>query len=94
MVCDYELDGQGGQASPENESQGPLGIDLMVGESQVVQSILEYSLPRLTGWTALLDHSVDHSFSSAATVPNPHNYGGGGGGYGGGGGRTQGGVPF
>ena len=88
IVCDYELDGHGGQEPPEpNESQGPLGIDLMVGESQVVQSIMEYSLPRLAGWTSLLDQSIEQAFVAATSVTNPHNYGGGGGG------RTDG-VPF
>jgi Whirly transcription factor len=91
IVCDYELDGHGGQEPPEpHESQGPLGIDLMVGETQVVQSIMDYSLPRLSGWATLLDHSMEHAFVEATTVTNPHNYGGGGGG----GGRSDGGVPF
>lgn len=78
MICDYEADGQGGQAPPDsNESQGPLGIDLMVGESQVVQSIMECSIPQLTGWSTMMDHSIDSAIASTAS-PNPHNYGGGG----------------
>jgi len=76
MVCDYEFDGQGGQLSPEpNESQGPLMMDLLVGETEVIQSILEYSMPRLTGWTVMLDQSIDHALKSSTDVPDPHTYG-------------------
>lgn len=78
MECDYELDGQGGQEPPtEYESRGPLEINLLAGESQVLQSIMEYSIPRLTGWSTMMDHSMDNAFYTAASgggIPNPHNY--------------------
>jgi hypothetical protein len=93
MTCDYELDGRGGQDPPTSyESTGPLEINLMAGESQVIQSIMEYSLPRLTGWPTMMDYSIENALSSA-TIPNPHNYSGAQGGGGGGGGRDDG-VPF
>lgn len=75
MSCDYEKDGQGGQPpSSEYESTGPLEINLLIGESIVVQSIMEYSIPRLTGWTTMLDHSIENSFR-ASTVNNNNNTG-------------------
>lgn len=94
FVCDHEKDGRGGQDPPsQNESKGPLEIDLMVGEGFVVQSLMEYSIPRLTGWSTMLDHSMDQAFrASTAFVPNPHNYISRG--RGGGGGGREDGVPF
>ena len=90
MACDYEMDGRGGQNAPNaNESRGPLGIELLVGESQVIQSIMEYSIPRLTGWSTMLDQSMEYAFRGSS-VPNPHNYNSGGPG---GAGRDDG-VPF
>jgi hypothetical protein len=89
MTCDYELDGRGGQEPPtSSESRGPLEIHLMAGESQVIQSIMEYSLPRLTGWPTMMDYSIENTLSSAA-IPNPHNYSS----HQGGAGRDDG-VPF
>lgn len=74
MSCDYEKDGRGGQPPmSEQEATGPLEINLMVGESITVQSILEYSIPRLTGWCTMLDLSIDQAMKGS-NVPNPHNY--------------------
>ncbi len=73
LSCDYEKEGRGGQPPlSEYESAGPLEINLMVGESLVLQSIMEYSIPRLTGWSTLLDHSIDQAFQGSA-VSNPQN---------------------
>lgn len=92
LTCDYELDdGTSGQEPPTPyEARGPLQIHLMVGEQQVLQSIMEYSIPRLTGWAPLMDHSVQKSWTNATNGSNdavsPHNYSGRGGPRGGGGG--------
>ena len=53
--------------------KGPLEVSLMSGEYQVIKSIITYSLPRLVGWSTMLDHSIEQSFSGANT-PSPHNY--------------------
>jgi hypothetical protein len=63
----------------------------MAGEYQVVKSIMEYSMPRLIGWSTMLDHAIEKS------VMDQINSGGGGGGGGGStsyGGGYEGGVPF
>lgn len=64
---------------------GPLEISLMVGEYQVIKSIIEYSMPRLVGWVPMMDHSISQSFAGGQ-MKSPHNYsgnrGGGGGGFG------------
>ena len=76
MSCDYEKDGRGGQPPiSEHETTGPLEINLMVGESITVQSILEYSIPRLTGWCTMLEHSIDQAMRGS-NAPSPQNYGG------------------
>ncbi|KAG7339460.1 Whirly transcription factor domain containing protein [Nitzschia inconspicua] len=86
LVVDFERDGIGGQEPPSNnETRGPIAIDLMVGEYHVLRSIVQYSLPRLIGWSAMLDASLEQSIEkSAADVPSPHNYQG----------RNGGEVPF
>mmetsp|Transcript_59750 Transcript_59750/g.172434 ORF Transcript_59750/g.172434 Transcript_59750/m.172434 type:complete len:260 (-) Transcript_59750:88-867(-) len=76
MSCDYELDGRGGQQpATEMESQGPLSVELTAGEVQVVQSIVEYSLPRLTGWSHLLDHSMEQAFAQCLSPPGNYGFG-------------------
>jgi hypothetical protein len=55
----------------------------MAGEYQVVKSIIEYSLPRLVGWSTFMDHALERSISDS--VNNADSGGGGGSGpYGGG----------
>ena len=81
LMVDYELEGLGGQEPPnENEARGPLQIDVMVGEYQVLRSVVEYSLPRLTGWSIMLDNAMEQSVQKAIYSNNssygqsPHNY--------------------
>jgi hypothetical protein len=74
----------------------------MAGEYQVLKSIIEYSLPRLVGWSTFMDHALERSISDS--VNNNADSGGGGGGsgpYGGGSGSSpfsrggpRGSVPF
>lgn len=64
---------------------GPLEIILMAGEYQVVKSIIEYSIPRLVGWSTMLDSAMEEAIDRASKQDNgPYNNQGGSGG----------GVPF
>lgn len=73
--------------------RGPLKIDLMVGEYHVLRSIVEYSLPRLIGWSAKMEASLEQSIDKAVSQQqpgnsyneSPHNYQGN---------NQGGGVPF
>jgi hypothetical protein len=60
---------------------GPLEIILMAGEYQVVKSIIEYSIPRLVGWTTMLDSAIEEAISGASNQDNDsyNNRGGSGG---------------
>ncbi|KAL3906105.1 MAG: hypothetical protein SGILL_009409 [Bacillariaceae sp.] len=75
LVIDYERDGIGGQESPSpNETTGPLQIDLMMGEYHVLRSIVEYSLPRLIGWSSGLDSLIEQSIEkTTANIGNNNN---------------------
>lgn len=60
---------------------GPLHIDLMVGEFHVVRSIIQYSIPKLIGWSPMLDAFVDQAVEKSTQNSNqsyggrsPHNY--------------------
>jgi hypothetical protein len=61
----------------------------MVGEYQVLRSIIEYSLPKLVGWSTMFDRNVEQAVNKSVQGHqrgygggSPHNYqGGGGGGY-------------
>lgn len=92
MFSHYELHALFDSPSFISLQMGPLQIDLMVGEYHVLRSIVEYSLPRLIGWSpgldALIDQSVEKS-TAGNNNPNfggrsPHNYQG----------NDNGGVPF
>mmetsp|Transcript_16058 Transcript_16058/g.28866 ORF Transcript_16058/g.28866 Transcript_16058/m.28866 type:complete len:151 (+) Transcript_16058:3-455(+) len=78
LSVDFERDGIGGQEPPTpNEARGPLHIDLMVGEVHVLKSIVQYSLPRLTGWSDMMDHSMEEAIRKSTGPTNhssPHNY--------------------
>lgn len=103
LTVDYELDGRAGQDPPTpQEARGPLGIQLLAGEWRVLQSLIEYSLPRLTGWATQLDYGLQQKLMMSSNNSgdggfgmsgnSPHNYQGGGGDRrGGGGGGAQGG---
>ena len=59
-----------------HSQKGPMAVDVPVGEYQVIRSIIEYSMPRLVGWTSLMDHSIEQSFKGTDDFfPSPHNYG-------------------
>lgn len=82
MICDFEVDGIGGQTPPSSkEGQGPFELSLMVGESQVLQSILEYSIPRLIGWAPMLDQAIQQSFQAAKPPSPPYTSSRGSGGH-------------
>ena len=54
----------------------------MVGEYQVVRSIFQYSMPRLIGWSTMMDVTMDNAFNNTTrgqqtshySLQNPHNY--------------------
>jgi hypothetical protein len=60
----------------------------MVGEYQVLRSIIEYSIPKLVGWSTMFDRdieqAVDKSIQGGGSQRNdyggssPHNYQSGG----------------
>jgi hypothetical protein len=47
----------------------------MVGEFHVLRSIIEYSIPKLIGWSTMLDASVEQAVEKS-TQGNNQNYGG------------------
>jgi hypothetical protein len=53
----------------------------MVGEYQVLRSIIEYSIPKLVGWSTMFDRNMEQAV--AKSVQGGSNQRGGGG-YGGG----------
>ena len=59
---------------------GPLSIHLTAGEFQVILSILEYSIPRLTGWSIMFEHAMESSVNQQerSGQPQSDNYQGGG----------------
>ena len=72
--------------------KGPFEIQLMVGEYQVLRSIIEYSIPKLVGWSTMFDRNVEQAVSKSVqsggnqqrgghSGGSPHNYQGSGGGY-------------
>lgn len=84
--------GGGGPGAFGNEGmRGPLEIRLMVGEYQVLRSIIDYSIPKLVGWSTMLDRNVEQAISKSIEGGgiqregggryggnSPHNYQGGG----------------
>ena len=42
---------------------GPLSIDIMVGEWYTIHQILQYSIPRLTGWSTSLDSAIQNKMN-------------------------------
>jgi hypothetical protein len=59
-----------------------LEIILMAGEYQVVKSIIEYTIPRLVGWSTMLDSAMEEAINGASNQDNGsyNNRGGSGGG--------------
>ena len=51
----------------------------MAGEYQVIRSIFEYSMPRLVGWSTMMDTAMETALANAsqnyqANPTNPHKY--------------------
>jgi len=42
-------------------TRGPFEIRLMVGEYNVLRSIIEYSIPKLVGWSTMLDANIEQA---------------------------------
>ena len=63
-----------------NQQRGPFEIRLMIGEYQVLRSILEYSIPRLVGWSTMFDRNIEQAINRSLQGGNNYR-GGGGGGY-------------
>jgi hypothetical protein len=57
--------------------RGPFEIRLMVGEYRVLRSIIEYSIPKLIGWSTMFDKNIEQSITKSI---NTQQGGGGGGG--------------
>lgn len=60
----------------------------MVGEYKVLRTIIEYSIPKLVGWSTMFDRNVEQAVSKSVgnqrgghSGGSPHNYQGGGSGY-------------
>lgn len=77
----------GGGAFGDEGLKGPFEVELMVGEFQVLRSIIEYSIPKLVGWSTMFDRNVEQAVSKSVQSGgnqrggSPHNYQGGGSGY-------------
>ena len=54
----------------------------MVGEYQVLRSIIEYSIPKLIGWSTMFDRNIEQAIAKSVT---PQGNSGGNSGSGGGG---------
>ena len=57
----------------------------MVGEYKVLRTIIEYSIPKLVGWSTMFDRNVEQAASKSVgnqrggySGGSPHNYQGGG----------------
>jgi len=74
--------GGGGGGMYETEGfRGPFEVRLMIGEYQVLRSILESSIPKLVGWTTMFDRNIEQAI--AKSVQGGGNGNGGGSGSGG-----------
>jgi hypothetical protein len=40
----------------------------MLGEFHVLRSIIEYSIPRLIGWSTMMDHSMEQALFRASST--------------------------
>jgi len=56
----------------------------MVGEYRVLRSIIESSIPKLVGWSTMLDRSIEQAVAKSVEGGGRQRGGGGGGRYGGG----------
>ena len=55
---------------------GPLSIDLMVGEFHVLRTIVQYTIPKLIGWSPAIDSFVDQMIDKSTQLNNNQGYGG------------------
>jgi hypothetical protein len=79
-------------SAPHDGIRGPFEIRLMVGEYRVLRSIMEYSIPKLIGWSTMFDRNIEQAITKSINMStqqggggsnNNNNNRGGGGGYGG-----------
>ena len=77
---DFEKDGIGGQEQvlKNGPVMGPLEVVVQTGELQVMLSIIESTLPHLTGWTTSMDIAMQRAINTSL---NLNGSGGGGGGF-------------
>lgn len=63
---DFEKDGVGGQEQvlKNGPMMGPLEVVVQTGELQVMLSIIESSLPQLTGWTTSMDIAMQRAVNT------------------------------
>ena len=54
FLIDFEKDGVGGQSPDLNPPLGPLEVTCQLGEWQVMQQLMQASIPALVGWDAQL----------------------------------------
>lgn len=78
---DFELDGVGGQVSGGLNGQpdliGPLEVVVQAGEFQVILSLIQSSLPYLTGWTTSMEVALQHEIAEAIQEGTDRSYRGG-----------------
>lgn len=60
---DFEIDGVGGQETSSPEISGPLEVVVQAGEFQVIMSLMQHSLPLLTGWSTMMEVALQNSLA-------------------------------
>lgn len=79
FLIDYEKDGVGSQPPGDGGASGPLEVLAQLGEVEVMREIMRTSIPALTGWSALLEQTIQRSIDDAINEGN--GYGGASYGY-------------
>jgi len=62
---DFEKDGVGGQTPDHNSPLGPMEVTAQLGEWQVMQQLMQVTIPALVGWDAQLNIAVQNSVNAA-----------------------------
>ena len=76
LYVDYEKAGVGGQSAEVNApALGPLEVTAQLGEWQVMQHLMQVSIPVLIGWEAQMKIAVQNSIESALHSGGPSNSG-------------------
>jgi len=74
--------------------KGPLTCEIQAGEFEVLSSLLRESMPKLCGWSEMMDVAMKNAVKEGMKRGRGGGGGGGGGGDGGGNFSSSDGVPF